>query len=243
MAYFPPPNLTAEDNGQLLYQMKNYLSCLYRDLNRALSALESQAVVLPVSVASTQNSQSSQSVQAGPGFESLKALILRSADIVQSYADGAEKLLSGKFVAKSSFGTYQEEISRQILETANLTQENLNSIRTIFDTLDQVVSTRESVGYLRMGELEIDSEGFPVVGLEVGQTRLEDNVPVFSKFARFTPQRLSFYDEQGQEAAWLSGQVLCIQKAQIHGQLQVGSFVTSVASNGLVTRYVGANNT
>ncbi len=237
MAYFPPPNLTAEDNSQLLYQIKAYLSSLYRDLNRALSALESQAVVMPMAVSSAQTAQA----QAGPGFESLKALILRSADIVQSYADGAQKLLSGKFVAKSSFGTYQEEISRQISDTAALTQENLNSIRTLFNTLDQVVSTKESVGFLRMGELEIDGEGFPVVGLEVGQTRLQDNVPVFSKFARFTPQRLSFYDEQGQEAAWLSGQVLCIQKAQIYSQLQVGSFVTAVASNGLVTRYVGAN--
>lgn len=235
MTYFPPPNLTATDDTQLLYQIKNYLSGLHQALNRAVGALESQAVVLPV----TSHTAVTQS-QPGPGFESLKALILRSADIVESYADGVSKLLSSKFVAKSSFGTYKEEISKEMSETARLTQENITSIRTIFDTLDNIVSTKESQGFLRLGELEIDEEGFPVVGLEVGQTRLQDGVTVFSKFARFTPQRLSFYDEQGQEAAWLSGQVLCIQKAKILGQMQVGLFVTTADPTGLVTRYIGS---
>ena len=234
MSYFPPPNLTATDEQQLLYQIKAYLSGLHLALNRAVGALESQAVVTPCAAANPQ----AQS-QPGPGFESLKSLILRSADIVESYADAVSKRLSASYVAKSSFGTYKEEISKQVTETARLTQENLSSIRTIFDTLDNVVSTKESKGYLRMGELEIDEEGFPVVGLEVGQTRLQDGITVFSKFARFTPQRLSFYDEQGQEAAWLSGQVLCIQNAKVLGQMQVGSFVTTAVSNGLVTRYIG----
>lgn len=237
MTYFPPPNLTATETRQLLYQIKAYLSSLHQSLNRAVGALESQAVVQPV----TNTTAASQS-QPGPGFESLKALILRSADIVESYADGVSRLLSSKFVAKSSFGTYQEEISREVTETARLTQENITSIRTIFDTLDKVVSTKQSQGHLRLGELEIDEEGFPVVGLEVGQTRLQDGVSVFSKFARFTPQRLSFYDEQGQEAAWLSGQVLCIQKAKVLGQLQVGLFVTTADSNGLITRYIGGGS-
>lgn len=235
MTYFPPPNLTATDKDQLLHQMKTYLFSLHQALNRAVGALESQAVVAPQNV-STPQSQT----QPGPGFESLKALILRSADIVEGYAQGVSKLLSSSYVAKSAFGTYQEEISHKMDTTAALTQENIHSIRAILDTLDQVVSTKESYGVLRLGELEIDDEGFPVVGMEVGQTRIQDGVTVFSKFARFTPQRLSFYDEQGQEAAWLSGQVLCIQKAQIHTRLQVGSFVTEVTGQGLVTRFVGA---
>ena len=233
MTYFSPPNLTATDNTQLLHQIKAYLTGLHQSLNRAVGALESQAVVLPVT-----NGVSSQS-KPGPGFESLKSLILRSADVVESYADAASRLLSSQFVAKSSFGTYREEISKQVTETARLTSENITSIRTIFDTLDSIVSTKESQGFLRLGELEIDEEGFPVVGLEVGQTRLQDGVSVFSKFARFTPQRLSFYDEQGQEAAWLSDQVLCIQKAKVLGQMQVGLFVTTADPNGLVTRYIG----
>lgn len=233
MTYFSPPNLTATDNTQLLYQIKAYLTGLHQSLNRAVGALESQAVVLPVT-----NGVSPQS-QPGPGFESLKSLILRSADVVESYADAASRLLSSQFVAKSSFGTYREEISKQVTETARQTSENISSIRTIFDTLDNLVSNKESQGFLRLGELEIDEEGFPVVGLEVGQTRLQDGVSVFSKFARFTPQRLSFYDEQGQEAAWLSDQVLCIQKAKVLGQMQVGLFVTTADPNGLVTRYIG----
>lgn len=237
MTYFPPPNLTATDNTQLLYQIKAYLSSLHQSLNRAVGALESQAVVAPM-VAASSNGQAQS--QPGPGFESLKSLILRSADIVHSYADALSRQLASSYVAKSSFGTYKEEISRQIEDTAALTKENIHSIATILDTLDQVVSTRESHGVLRLGQLDTDQEGFPVVGLEVGQTRLLDGVQVFSKFARFTPQRLSFYDEQGQEAAWLSGQVLCIQKAQIHHQFQVGNFVTMVTGEGLVTRYIGA---
>lgn len=237
MTYFPPPNLTATENTQLLYQMKAYLSSLHQALNRAVGALESQAVVAPVALNSAATPQSQS--QPGPGFESLKALILRSADIVESYGQAISRQLSATYVAKSSFGTYQEEISRQMEDHAALTQENFHSIRTILDTLGQMVSTKESHGVLRLGELEIDQEGFPVVGLEVGQTRLQDGVQVFSKFARFTPQRLSFYDEQGQEAAWLSGQVLCIQKAQILGQFQVGKFITSVTGDGLVTRFIG----
>ena len=239
MTYFPPPNLTATDEAGLLYQIKTYLSALHQSLNRAVGALESQAVVAPVVVSSSQSQTQDQS-QPGPGFESLKALILRSADIVECYADAISRQLASSYVAKSSFGTYKEEISRQIEDTAALTKENIHSIRTILDTLDQVVSTRESHGVLRLGELETDQDGFPVVGLEVGQTRLQDGVQVFSKFARFTPQRLSFYDEHGQEAAWLSGQVLCIQKAQIHHQFQVGKFVTMVTGEGLVTRFIGA---
>jgi hypothetical protein len=47
-------------------------------------------------------------------FNSLKALIIKSADIVNAYYEEINTRLSGVYVAESDFGTYVEETDLKI---------------------------------------------------------------------------------------------------------------------------------
>ena len=55
--------------------------------------------------------------------------------------------------------------------------------------------------------------------MEVGQTNLVSGQTVFDKFARFTPDRLSFFDRNDVEVAYISDYHLYITNAIVTGSL------------------------
>ena len=85
-----------------------------------------------------------------------------------------------------------------------------------------------------------DENGLPVIGLEIGQKTTVDGVEVFNKFARFTSNRLSFYDQNGVEVAYVSDYKLYIGNVEIKGSFQEGGYKDFINSNGgIVTKWVG----
>ena len=96
--------------------------------------------------------------------------------------------------------------------------------------------------YLKSGLLYYTDAGIPVYGLEVGQT-VKDEVAgteVFNKYARFTSEKLSFYDSNGTEVAYISDKKLYIRIAQITVALQIGGLIDLVMANGdVVKKWVG----
>ena len=90
---------------------------------------------------------------------------------------------------------------------------------------------------IRSGILYYDDNGVPIYGVEVGQINEIDGVEVFNKLARFTSDRLSFYDKNDIEVAYISDYKLCITNAHITGTLTLGRFVYDT-SDGLACRWV-----
>lgn len=95
----------------------------------------------------------------------------------------------------------------------------------------------EANAHIKSGLLYYDNE-IPVYGLEIGQRNIIDGVEVFNKYARFTAGRLSFYDKNGFEVAYISDYKLYISHAEVTGTLKLGGYLVST-SNGLTFKWVG----
>lgn len=95
---------------------------------------------------------------------------------------------------------------------------------------------------VKTGLLYYDAGEIPVYGLEIGQRTWLDGEEVFNKFARFTADRLSFYDQNGTEIAYISDFKLYIRSAEIVNSQKLGGYMDVVkADGGVVTKWVGGN--
>ena len=215
----PTPNITASNDRERLQQMQSYLYRMAQQLQWAFDTLEtgsnavSQTRILP-----SQNAQKVASQDTT--FAGLKDLIIKSADIVNAYYVQISKRLEGKYVAQSDFGTYTEQTSQEIQENNTNINQLFTNVRTLSDTVDEMYnSTLSTNAYIKTGLLAEKEDGTPIYGLEVGQTNSVEGVQFFDKFARFTADRLSFYDRNDIEVAYISDYHLHITNASISGTL------------------------
>jgi hypothetical protein len=103
------------------------------------------------------------------------------------------------------------------------------------------VSKIDVTANIKSGLLYYDDTGVPMYGLEIGQKTEKDGAEVFNKFARFTANKLSFYDQSSNEVAYISDYKLYITNVHITGSLTEGGFVNKVVSGGVVTKWVGGD--
>ena len=82
--------------------------------------------------------------------------------------------------------------------------------------------------------------GAPVYGLEVGQRIVADGVETFNKYARFTANKLSFYDQNDNEVAYISDYKLYITYVEVIGSFKQGGFIdTTLGDKSVVTKWIG----
>ena len=235
------PNITATDEAGTLLQVQSYMYQLVEQLNWALKNVVTEASVLPAFAKSQQLSPEDSSEQAQVTFNSIKNLIIKSADIVESFYDKIKIRLEGLYVAKSDFGVYVEQTSQDILG-------NSMAIEQIFTNLQQIITDIEGMehsmievnAHIKSGLLYYDAQGVPVYGLEIGQRTEIDGEETFNKYAQFTADKLAFFDQNGYEVAYISDRKLYISDVEITGSLLVGGFKRMVVPGvGVVTKWVG----
>ena len=225
---YPLPHLSGSDT-QKLSQLQSYLYRLVEQLNNTDLAVTHSA---PAPAAIPQKTPFEQ-------FSSIKSLIIKSADIVNAYYDAIEKRLQGLYVAESDFGVYREE-------TSALLQANAKELSALFENTESIESMLSDIegglskvtARLKAGLLYHDESGQAVYGLEIGQRTFTDGKESFSKFARFTSERLSFYDKNEIEVAYISDYKLFITSAEVKGSLRIGGY-TRDGTNGLCVRWTG----
>lgn len=96
--------------------------------------------------------------------------------------------------------------------------------------------------YVKSGLLYYTDSGIPVYGLEIGQSVRDEvaGTEVFNKYARFTSEKLSFFDSNGIEVAYISDKKLFIKMAEITVSLKIGGLISLVMPNGdVVEKWVG----
>ena len=144
-------------------------------------------------------------------------------------------------MAVSDFGKYEQDTDFLLYrDSKNIEQlfSNVQTITTDIDGLNQKLIDVEA--YIKSGELYTDNNGIPIYGLEIGQTTEIDGEEVFNKFARFTSDRLSFYDYAGNEVAYISDRQLYIGKIVVTVSFSQGGFVDEVQPDkSVITRWVG----
>lgn len=233
------PNITASSEREQLAQVKSYLLQLVQELNWALSAIEAGT--------STGNTaakkQSSGSVvtkeEMATSYNELRSLIIKSANTVSAYAEAAEEIYNSRYVAQSDFGTYTEQAEQRIVE-------NSTSIEQIFTNIQEIITQNtlehskiDVSANIKYGVLDYDDNGVPVYGVEIGQRTELDGVEVFDKFARFTSDRLSFFDQNDNEVAYISDRKLYINHVEIKVSFRMGGFMDTVRPDkSVVTKWV-----
>lgn len=240
------PNITAADaQGQVL-QMKNYLYQMVQQLNYSMQTVQNNAA--EAAVKATQTASAALKTDPASTFSDIKALIIKSADIVNAYYDEINRRLEGVYVAQSTFGTYTEKTSQEIDENSTNINQAFTNIQQIQVALDSAVNEMSKIenimvsvnAYINSGLLYTDEEGVPVYGIEVGQRTEVDGKEVFDKYARFTSNKLSFYDSNGNEVAYISDYKLFISNVEITGSYRIGHLIDTVQPDGsVVTKFNG----
>lgn len=259
------PNITAQSEREQLAQIRSYLYQFIPQLQWALNNMDTSVESSHVAP-QTPRVSSSQSFDTEVAFSTLKPLIIKSADIVEAYYEEINRRLEGLYVAESYFGTFMKQTSQDIEATSTKVDQNFSNLQVIIsdqiegvkvtyqDDIDGVnevlskvnddidalkVAVIETDAYIRSGELYRVDE-VPVYGLEIGQRNTVNGEEVFNKFARFTADRLSFFDQNGSEVAYISDYKLFIRNAEITSSFKIGGFVDTVMANGnVVTKWVG----
>ena len=269
-----PPQLAGSDHEQLK-QLHSFVFQLVEQLEWAFKNVDTSnntVIVNPTPKSLLSSSQTTASAEAT--FGSIKALIIKSADIVNAYSEEISKRLEGEYVAQSDFGIFEEQTSQDVYENstnitrafsnvqqiksgvdsslATLTEEinevdskvadvesNLSTdIKTLNDTVKTInTSIAEIEANIKTGLLD-EKDGLPIYGVEIRQKNIVNGVAVFNKFARFTAGRLSFYDQNGFEVAYISDYKLYITHAEVTGTLKLGGYSVDT-TNGLTFKWVG----
>lgn len=229
------PNITAATEREQILQIKSYLHQLAQELNWAITSIESGGT----KVEENRLSSGVTKQELATSFNSLKALIIKSSETVMAYSEAADQRYNSLYVAESDFGTYKEEAEQRIAE-------NSTSIEQIFTNLQEIITQNalehskiDVSANIKYGVLDHDDNGVPVYGVEIGQRTELDGVEVFDKFARFTSDRLSFFDQNDNEVAYISDRKLYINHVEIKISFRMGGFMDTVRPDkSVVTKWV-----
>lgn len=253
------PKIDASTEREQLVQVKSYLYQLAEQLQFALGNINTSA---PQGYAPQVIAQVGSPMDSHSAFNAVKGLITKSADIVDAYYEEISARLEGIYVAKTDFGTFVQQTSQNIDSNSTMTERSFTNVQEITgnlaDTLQKLKTdvnsnlkditetidniNRAVIGVsanIKSGLLYYDENEIPVYGLEIGQRTMIDGVEVFDKYARFTSDKLSFYDNNDNEVAYISDRKLYINHVEIRGTLSMGGFVKTVLSDGsIVKRWV-----
>lgn len=239
------PNITATTDAGKLQQMQSYMHQLVEQLNWALNNIDITGgggiIQSPVRTSSDAPTTNDDPLS---NFNSIKGLIIKSADIVKAYYEEIDNLLklSGEFVAQSVFGTFQEDTLNLVSATDKQIRQDLVDRQAIFDVDGNIRAELLVNGHIYSGIIEYAKEGEAIVGIEIGQTTTANGVETFNKFARFTADKLAFYNaiNPDEPVAYISDYRLYITHVEIKGSFKTGGYKDIIdADGGIVTKWIG----
>ncbi len=233
------PNITAPSAELQTAQIQSYLYQLVQQLNWALNTIDSASRGETAELEITDRTEADQK-QAQTTFNSLKSLIIKSADIVNAYYEQMKEKLDGDYVASSDFGIYRETTSNEITKNSSSIEQMYSNLQTILSDIETLEhSVIDTNAWMKSGLLEYDAQGVPIYGMEVGQKTTIDGEEQFNKFARFTAGGIYFYlPGYSSAVAWMSGTKLYITNAEITGSLKLGRYLCDLTS-GVAFKWVG----
>jgi len=239
------PNITGNDVETQMRQMTSYMYSLVEQLNWALSTLDEKRTETEIAIVQQGGDGVVEQVsKAEATFAEIKALIIKSADIVEAYYEKMDLLhLSESYIAQSDFGEYLENATIDVEGTPTGIKQTFTRVEAISAKADKVAEDiemiRQTEAYIKSGLLEETQDGKSIYGVEVGQTDTDSGV--FSKFARFTADGIEFYLKGATTpVAWMTGKDLYITSAQITNKLYLGKYVLDTKINdGIAFKWIG----
>lgn len=225
------PKITATNPSEQVKQLHSYLFQVTEQLNWAFNTLESSSGGnISPDIKVEQGTELSEN-DAESTFNSIKALIIKSADIVKAYEETIREDFSGEYVAVSDFGTYTEKTDAVI-------EENSKGLTALYTNVQTIGEDVKSVNtYIKRGYLGNDIDtGEAVYGIGVGET---DENGVYKQYAWFTADKLTFFDENVYPVAYIGAGCLYIRgKSVFLGELQLGGYKIDT-SDGVAFTWIG----
>lgn len=221
---------------QQLKQIQRYLYSLAGQLQYAFDGVTKEQESVQTAL------RTAQKQDAVENFGTLKALIIRSAELTEVFAERIEQRLQGKYVAQSQFGTFTQLTEQKIAASAEEMRQEFSNWQQIETDLEGINTALQEIrACIRTGLLYETAEGIPVYGLEIGQQEYADGIIRFRKFTRLTADRLSFYDSNDVEVAYISDSTLHVTNADVAeiqtelakvGKLQMGDYLWQIGQDG-----------
>lgn len=263
-----PPVLTGSPTEQLK-QIRSYLYQMTEQLNMASLSIDNKTVV------DLNKTSTSKTEETEDEYLNLKSLIQKTADTVTKtieYTDSRITIIkeqtnenadniadltasiSSDYVAKSEYGTFQENINTQIASNADSItnmysyfaqlEADINKAQSSFD--NYVVATE---GSIKVGIVEWDG-AIPIFGIAIGQDIRYREVSIDGEtyaeidktnyVTTYTATGFKMWQDN-QVVAYISNNKLYITNAYIVENLTIGDFtVKSSTSEGFVIKYTGA---
>ena len=243
----PLPRQITGSGQEQLRQIQSYLFRLSQELELALGTVDKQLLTLRDTAAQTERTVQAVSESQNPKaqFSSLKALIIKSADIVNAYYEEISRKLSGEYVAQSDYGTFRQETRQEIRENSQEITRAFSNMQVIEDTLAELNGAVTQVNaWIKTGKLGEDQDSVPIYGVEIGQQTEKDGIVAFQKFARLLADRLSFFDRNGLEVSYIGEESMHITRAEVSvlaagdasaGKLQMGEYLWFTDGDGHLT--------
>lgn len=246
----PLPNITATDEAGQLAQMRSYLYQFAEQLQWALNTLEkgTSAEEIELKNALGQAVEKTEEAKAQDTFNSIKDLIIKSADIVEAYYEEIDNLLSlsGKYVAESEFGDYKVETSNKMSATDQYIESKFTKTETIdgeevkseysLEDIDKRIRKQE--GSIRYGNVKttLTSDG-ETIGIEIGEIDTINDI-VTKRFATFSAAGIELYDgsTSTEPVVVISKSKITIMSAEFKGYVKMGKYRLDL-SNGIAFKW------
>ena len=199
------PGIPSGNEQEKLEQMYRYLCRLADDLNVNLQAIggndltdDERQVMQQILVKSAEDagvqpeSVSGQMLQ----MESLKSLIIKTAQFVQTQLDEYKLNLLRETVADGQFGKYLKRTKLDVDVTPEGIQQNYSLQETVEGLMKADINARS---YIKTGYLHDDENHLPVYGVAIGKEIVDfqvDGSVVYNdgnKVAELTADELSFW--------------------------------------------------
>ena len=174
-------------------------------------------------------SANSVSIKSGSGSSSLDESLDELNDKVEALKND---VLTVRQSTEANIEINSQAITQQYSEIKSM-EETIKSMDSQVKDVTSKVSATD--GYIKTGKIAEDENQNPIYGVEIGQTK-EDLE--FSVFARFTPEKLSFYDGHGNEISYFSGQKLHIKEAVVLSAMNLGGYEINT-KKGLTLKWAG----
>lgn len=228
---FRLPKIDGATDTERIQQLSSYLYQLVGNLNWALNSLESAGQGNLQVVNQEGSTVKITDKEAQATFDSIKNLIIKSADIVESYKNTIKKNFDEVYVASSDFGTYSKNVNTALTENASGIELNTARIETIRGEIEE---TKTINAYIKAGVFDTP-EGETKAQVQIGQ----GDGDTFSKFASFTADGIYFYMNGNEDAiAKLTTEKLIVSGAEISGNLKLGQYIIDT-HDGLDFKWVG----
>ena len=249
------PNINGTTESEQLKQIRVYLYQFAEQLNWALNTLETnqsgESVVLQD--AAGNKVSDTEGAKAQETFNSIKNLIIKSADIVEAYYEEIDNLISlnGKYAAQADFGEggvakYIEDTNMSISATSKYVEQKFKKTETIEGESDEYSFSeledriRKQEGTIRSGWVNTTlHENGVDLGIEVCATDTVGGNET-KRFATFTPSGIELYDgsQSTVPVVTISKEKIKITSAEFYSSVKMGKYRLDL-SKGIAFKWEG----